>query len=89
MLTIRKYQFFVDDTVTLALPRGAQILSVAKQRPIPGALELWALVNTDEPKEERRLYVRGTGHNAEAVASARFITTVHEPSLVWHIFEEG
>lgn len=91
MRTIYKYPFQVDDEVWIALPYGAEILSVQKQGASPlGSLVLWALVDTDEPPEDRRLLIRGTGHEASSILSRRYVGSVQEQggALVWHVFED-
>jgi hypothetical protein len=93
MKTIYKYPFQVDDQVDLKLPWGARILSVQKQRrSLPGELELWALIDTEESPADRRLIICGTGHDASYIAQndLRHIATVLEQdgALVWHVFED-
>lgn len=70
------------------MPRGAQVLCAREQN---GELYLWALVDPEEPTEERHFDVFGTGHVIPPLLEGgrRFVDTVlmHEGSLVLHVFE--
>jgi hypothetical protein len=70
----------------LALPVGAQILTVQEQQ---GKPQLWALVDTEAPTEARAFAVVGTGHPVpEPVGD--YIGTFQLPmlGLVFHLFAE-
>lgn len=84
MRTIYKYRIPVEDTVTVEMPRGAVIVHVASDR--HGTLAVWAIVDTGQPGERRAIYVRGTGHPLPD-ARSRYIATVEDGPLVWHVFE--
>lgn len=83
--TIYKYPFRVDDTFRLALPAGAQVLTVQTQYNEPC---LWAEVDLEKPIETRTFEVRGTGHPMDGT-EGRYINTfqLHNGALVFHVFE--
>lgn len=84
--TIWKFPLRVADTQQVSVPRGAQILSAQVQH---GALCLWALVEPDEPREDRTIVIVGTGNQAPIMTRLRHIGTAQMAggSLVWHVFE--
>ncbi len=86
MKTIYKYPLSLADEQTLLLPKDAQILSVQFQ---DAAIYLWALVETLNEKQERRIRIVGTGHplTGESNYGYEFIATVQLHSFVWHVFE--
>lgn len=89
MKTIWKYQIEAMVQV-LEMPEGAEVLTVQLQ---DETITLWAIVDTEKPKESRRFEVIGTGHSIEVDVSKDsqliYISTVQNKSkrLVWHIFE--
>lgn len=87
MLTVFKYPVPPGDNFTLALPEGARLLTVAPQS---GEPQLWALVNTDNPPEDRQFRLAGTGHPIdEAEDTLHYVGTFHmmRGALVFHLFE--
>lgn len=88
MITIYKFPFDVADELAFDLPGGgdAQILTIAMQGDTPC---LWARVDTDVAPRERRVSIRGTGHNANGLG--RYISTFQMMSgaLVFHAFESS
>jgi hypothetical protein len=85
MITIHKYQFPIADDVAIKMPERARVLSVQVQNGIP---TLWAMVETDWKKEERKFKVYGTGHELNGLDLFRtHIGTIQLNGLVWHIFE--
>lgn len=86
MRTIWKYELPISDKVSVPMPRGAQVLSVAEQY---GKLCVWALVSTTQEKEPQRFGIYGTGLPAEDAGAGYFLGTVVMPNgLVWHVFRE-
>jgi len=85
-MTIYKYAISIYDVQSVFMPKGAEILSVAKQS---GALYLWAMVRPNEPMEERRIEIVGTGQEMPVGISVerKFIGTVVDDPFVWHVFE--
>lgn len=89
MKAIYRYPLQITDAIPLALPKGARVLSVAPGRG-DGAnyIDLWALVDTDQPAETRTFHVVGTGNPAPDW-EVRFIGTValFEGEFIGHVFE--
>jgi hypothetical protein len=86
MRTIFKYPLDITDVQTVALPVGADSLSVHMQGAHPC---LWALVDTTAPTSQRVIRTYGTGHDcSDMAATAQFLGTVmlNGPGLVFHIF---
>lgn len=85
-MTIWKFPVPIEDDFTIEMPRSARVLSVQIQHGVP---VLWALVQPDDVKVERRFRVAGTGHPlpAESLGWA-FIGTfqIHGGALVFHLF---
>lgn len=84
MITIWKFRLRLTGEQTLALPRGAQILSVQDQG---GSICIWVSVDTQAEPELRHFYIFETGYPIENIALKRFVGTVQQDSLVWHVFE--
>ena len=69
------------------MPKGARILSCQMQGEFPA---IWALVNKQEPKEDRHFIAIGTGNEIGIPSpdKLKFIGTVQTGGgLVHHIFE--
>lgn len=89
MKTIWKFPLS-PDKLTIEMPRGAKVLSVAVQDEV---ICVWALVDTEAALVKRRFYVLGTGHDASAVTSQIVclhvgIVLMDGGSLVFHVFVE-
>lgn len=85
MKTIHKFTLTQNGSQTIEMPRGAKILHCAPQH---GEVQLWALVNTDEPKVTRFFWIIGTGQEMPDVP-LKYVGTVQITMWVWHIFEEA
>lgn len=83
MRTIFKYPLELTDSQTIQLPEGAAILRVEVQA---GTLQLWAMVDTDKPKQNISITIRGTGHPLPDGFNDPFLGTVFLQSLVFHVF---
>jgi hypothetical protein len=68
------------------LPKGAQIIGFGVQASVP---VFWAIVDTEQPEEERGLAVMATGEVLPLKPAERHLGTAqdHETGLVWHLFE--
>lgn len=86
MKIIYKYQLEVKDNLTIELPIGAEILTVQSQRDKPC---IWALVDNDAIKENRKFKIIGTGNPIENLSNSKYIGTfqLYGGSLVFHLFE--
>lgn len=95
--TVYRYPLQIVDEQVVPMPRGAEILTVAKREGSQvmfgvgshEAVEMWALVNPDEPMEDRRIRVAGTGHLLPDVDTLQFLGSVQIAAgqLVFHVFE--
>lgn len=89
MLTIWKFPFEVNETISVHLPEGALILGADCQREQPC---MWALVNPSNSHEERTFHIYGTGHPIDESEFERlaFVGTFQQfgGNLVWHMFED-
>lgn len=85
MRRIFKYPLAAADEQTVALPAGADILTVQEQNGDPF---LWALVDDTHDPEPRLIYTHGTGHHV-ARRGLRYIGTyqLYGGSFVGHVFE--
>lgn len=90
MHTIYKYPIPVEDKFTLALPVGADVLTVQVQH---DEVYLWARVNTENPAEPRHFRMFGTGHLMPEWFPwpMKHIGTfqLEGGSLVFHLFEDN
>ena len=86
MKKIYKYIIPISDEQTVKIPYDAKILSAQMQN---GQLCLWAIV---DPKSDvqggKVISIHGTGHELrESPGQLKFISTVQDGPLVWHVFE--
>lgn len=72
--------------VVVNMPVGAQVLTVQMQHDKP---RLWALVDPEAPRADRRFQVVGTGHKFNPKPSAHYLGTFQMQSgaFVFHVFE--
>ena len=86
MTAVYKYDVILDDTFTLALPEGAEVLTVQMQHGIP---RLWVRVDPTAPARPRQFRLAGTGHPIEDADDWRYVGTVQLQGgvLVLHLFE--
>jgi hypothetical protein len=84
MRTIYKYPLLILDEQEIEMPMGAGLMTVQMQHGQPC---LWAIVDTLNPPEKRKVLIRGTGHTAEGLG--RYISTFQMKGgeLVFHAFE--
>ena len=89
MKTIYKYPVQIENEQIIIMPRNAKLLTIQCQHNKP---MLWALVDTAEPLEERRIRIAGTGHDCRHVQSGVHIATFQMTDvqlLIWHAFDYG
>ncbi len=79
------WKFLVKDGV-VRMPRSGQILSVQRQG--EEEINCWALVDPNEPAEDRHLRIYGTGHPVPDEPGT-YLATVQDGSFVWHVFEHA
>ena len=83
MKTIWKFPLELKDLQNISIPEGAEILNCAIQN---GGVFLWALVDPSLPLQRREIEMIGTG-NEIPEEERRYISTIIDGALVWHIFE--
>lgn len=84
--SIYKYPISIDDTQTLTLPKGAEILSVINQYETPC---IYAMVDTETKEtEEYAIEGYGTGHSIRHDDSYKFLGTVAmmDGNFIYHLF---
>ncbi len=86
-LTIWKYPVSLADSFELERPGGAKLLHLDVQN---GQPFMWFLLNPNMPTVARAFYVRGTGHDCEALEQCthRGSFMLQNGSFVFHVFEE-
>lgn len=82
MLTIHKYK--ITGTGPIEMPVQQKILTAQFQK---DALYIWAMVETDNPKEKVMFELVGTGHEVLPNSKRLYIATAQEGSYVWHLFQ--
>lgn len=83
MRTVWKFEIDVADRVVEQLPAGAEVIHVEASE--HAGMWLWAIVDTEAPREQRVFAVRGTGQELGEVGA--HIATVSTGLFVWHLFE--
>ena len=91
MKTVWKFELPVTGLLTVAMPRGAHVLSAGVQG---DTIVVWALIDPDAFIVEHLFAVKGTGFDiTPEIEQGDFIGTVfrsqHGVPLVWHIFSLG
>ena len=83
--TIWKFELSLTDVQTIKMPRDARILSVQTQFGTPF---IWAIVDSEEVKEDRTFIIYGTGHPCSC-KKEDFIGTfqIDNGTFVFHLFE--
>lgn len=81
-LTIWKFHFSIQDDVVIEVPDLLTPLTVQLQNDVP---TLWAIVDPNERKVKRRLYIYGTGHTIDPYVK-QSVGTIQQNGFVWHIF---
>lgn len=95
--TVWKFVIPMGGAALVAMPAGAQIISVQIQTELPIGVRqpkpqlcCWAIVDPDLPVMVRNLIVVGTGFDLPRNATAKsHIATVQDGVFVWHIFDGG
>lgn len=83
---IWKFVLEIDNIVTISMPKDAKVLCVQTQREVPC---IWAVVDPSAEVEQRKFYVRGTGHPLGKALPSKYIGTfqIENGYLVFHVFE--
>lgn len=88
MKAIYKYPLAITDIQTIYMPAGAMILSAHNKN---DTLCIWALVDTDRPKEQVKIRILATGEEISKDENLeQFISTVlfNDGRFVFHVFKE-
>lgn len=86
---VYKYEFPIQDIITIGLPVGAMILAVQEDGKT-GNPCIWCLVDPNESAiEQREFRLAGTGRPIEDADDHRYVGTfqMHRGELVFHLFE--
>lgn len=75
------WKFDLEDGPVLRLPVGATVLTAQSQA---GRLCLWAVVDPEAAREDRKVHVIGTGQPVPE--DVQYVGTVQEGPFVWHVF---
>jgi len=86
VLTVYKYRVYETPTPVLQLPSGAALLHLGEEN---DSLYVWALVDTEQPYEQRDLMLAGTGWEMPATPGRHVGTVQMRNGLVFHLFEGG
>ena len=68
----------------VSMPLGANILSCQM---LDGKICVWAKVDENKELEQRRFVIYPTGNTIDDSLNLKFIATVQDDWLVWHVFE--
>ena len=82
---VYKYKLETFDCA-IKVPKGITPLHVAVQY---GNIIVWALVDPEAPLISRRFKVIGTGTPINTTGDEKFLGTVFQGHLVWHVFDCG
>ena len=84
--TIWKFPLPAVSPVVIAMPKGAEVLTVQTQDGMP---HVWAFVDPDAEREDRYFDIYGTGQFIHPGVDTKrtYIGTYQEPPFVWHLFE--
>lgn len=85
MTTIYKYSLDICGVQIIEMPAGARPLCIQVQN---GAVQLWAMVDSDKELEHRSIVMLGTGWRVEQPEELDYIDTVQLGNFVWHFFME-
>lgn len=80
-MTVWKFTF--DRNSLVSLPQGAKFLHAEY---FGDRWTTWWLVDPQAEREPRRFGTVGTGWDIE---SGKYLATVRDGSLIWHLFEVG
>jgi hypothetical protein len=83
MKKVFKYDVSLEDTFTVKMPIGAEMLYTQAQNDIP---RLWALVDTDKKEQEYKFRLAGTGHPIDDSLVLKYIGTLQIYG-VFHLFQ--
>ncbi len=83
MKTVWKFPLELKGLQNILIPEGSEILHCAIHN---RAVYLWALVDPSLPLQRREIEMIGTGNEAPH-EERKYISTIIDGAIVWHIFE--
>ena len=87
MKAIWKYTLQPDNT-TMEMPKGAKVLHVDEQH---GSICIWAEVDSEQPTEERKFEIFGTGHEMPSIKGLfrKYVGTakMQGGTFIFHVYE--
>ena len=92
MRTVWKFPFALSDRPMVRIPRGGSILRVDVDHAAGdyGVMAVWAQVDTENPLEDRPLFVTGTGQelpDGDLVYLGSIMDRRTRDVFVWHVWE--
>lgn len=85
MKSIYKYKFQIADEFSIIMPPDAEILTCQFQGRDP---VMWAVVELHvRGIQKRNFKIIGTGWEDENIDAKKYIATLQQGPLVWHVFE--
>jgi hypothetical protein len=90
--TVWKFPLEVTDWQEIEMPQDAEILHVGDQSPATSprrTLEVWALVDPNNPRVARKFAIHGTGHPVTEGGTHIGSIITAGGALVWHVFDHG
>lgn len=81
MRTIYKFRLTAVD---VPMPKDAEVCTFEFQNGQPC---VWAIVDSEAPKEIRRFGIFSTGYALPGEETCSYVGTAHAGNFVWHLFE--
>ena len=81
-MKIYEYQLALAESQYVAMPEGAEVLSIGLQN---GIITIWVKVEPQNPSIAYAFYIAGTG--GEVPNNTEFIGTVMQDRFVWYVFQ--
>ena len=84
-MRIFKYKLNIEEIQFVAMPKGAKVLTVQTQKGYPC---IWAIVDPQAEIENKKICMRGTGHDASEVKDMCYIGTFQRygGEMIFHVF---
>lgn len=92
MKTVWKFPINAIEEQSVSMPTGAKLLHVdAQGSGINAQPCLWALVDTEAPRANRRIGIVGTDHPSDRIAERTHVGSfmLGMGALVFHVFDLG
>ena len=86
MAAVWKFEIPINDEFEIQMPRNAELLHVEVQN---DKGFLWARVAPERHNEQRKFYLRGTGHPVDMDCEYVGSFMLRNGALVFHLFEDA